>query len=408
MEKVILKPEPVLVTPEISEFRLSFIRVDSFSRLIDPAAPLGFLSTPELFAAKYLSYLKGEAEVKFPFSADHFWQRYLGAINLRQVSPRSAVSHLLPPVESGLLKLILPALPEVKTWVNGYSWPHGSGVVLSLRVGKQMKLEEVGDLGALLRHARLFAIPGNLKQLKNLDEVMDSAMAVLNRNTRKVDPADVQGKLFSVVTFIARRTEGCVANDNLDSLFSKVMNSLLTFKYDWQEETVNPSEIILGNIQEEARELDSTTPGARGVVPGHAIFHAKRGRVVWFPENFIDSVVLKKSEINHRNGCYHNNLTSLSMQIEGLGALVETIFRKLKQGRLVSSSMDAYGTYAVMNLVNLYKGEGTYRSTSAKEQMTANNMLPTLNSLCEGYGLAGIEPQKQVKKEPETKQYIDS
>lgn len=114
MEKVTPKSEPVIVTPEISEIRLSFIRVDSFNSLIDPNAPMGFLSTPETYAARYSSYLKDDNQLKFPFSADHFWQRYLRAINLHQVGPRSAVSHLLPPVQSSLLKLILPSLPEVK------------------------------------------------------------------------------------------------------------------------------------------------------------------------------------------------------------------------------------------------------------------------------------------------------
>lgn len=292
--------------------------------------------------------------------------------------------------------------------MNGYSWPHGSGVVLSLRVSKQMRLEEVGDLGTGLRHARLYALTGNLKQLRNLDEVMDQAMLILNRNTRKVDSADVQGKIFSVVTFITGRTDGCVASDNLDSLFHKVMNGLLTFNYDWREETKNPSEIILDNIQEETKGLDSFNPGTRRTVPGHTIYHAKRGRVVWFPENFVDHAVLKKSEINHKNGCYHNNLTSLSMQIDSLGALIESISGKLRQGHLVSSSMDTFGTYAALNLVNLYKGEGTYRSTSAEAQITANNMVPTLNSCCEGYGMTGVETKKPVKKEPENKQYIDS
>ena len=123
----------------------------------------------------------------------------------------------------------------------------------------------------------------------------------------------------------------------------------------------------------------------------HLVYGTRRGRAVWFPELFLSA-----DEGVQSLGCYHRNLTLLSMQIESLSGLLAEVDRRITQGKVLPQGVVQCAKQAARLLETLYNGkdatygeEATYRSGSARAQLERNDLVPIINRVRHYFG---IEP----------------
>jgi hypothetical protein len=102
--------------------------------------------------------------------------------------------------------------------------------------------------------------------------------------------------------------------------------------------------------------------------PGHILYGGRRGRVVWFPGNFIGVAAYE-----HTLACYHQNLTMASLQTESLCRMAKDAADLVINNQPLSNCSVAYRTCAQLSagiLGRLYGGTfDTYRSNSVRDQI---------------------------------------
>jgi hypothetical protein len=147
---------------------------------------------------------------------------------------------------------------------------------------------------------------------------------------------------FTIAT--VTRGDGVDENASLapEGEIHRVLHGLCRWSETWQNDAGLDS-------PEKANLLKGAHPN------GHLLYASKNGRAVWFPEHFKSA-----DKKPHRLGCYHRNLTLLSLQTE---ALIQS----------VKPAGDALAKPAAWLLGRLYGGKATYKSASARAQIDADN-----------------------------------
>ena len=139
-----------------------------------------------------------------------------------------------------------------------------------------------------------------------------------------------------------------------DSPVHRALEGLCTGSADWRD-TPAPA------LEEQRLE---TKRGPRA----HLLLACGNGRVVWFPKAF-EPVQARQTRL----GCYHRNLTLLSLQVESLLGLVQLGHHDLATRRAVRSGpLQDIVVLAAQELGRLYgRTAKTYRSASAPAQIDA-------------------------------------
>lgn len=356
---------------QISEFRVAFLQVESFDGLIPAAAPFGFMANPATYEASFAQAQKGLGLWELPRHSGHFWQYYLQARKLEEAKPKDIRSKLLPAFFPSVAKAsVNPGIPA-RVVCSGYGWPHAMGVVASLTVKGAFTLKQAVAHALALRYDAVYQLPGPAAAPVQLVDLLDEAMNRLRGTLRGAGAnAGNPGQLFSVVTFINGSGVNAATELKLNSQVHKALEGLAGWNRLWD----TAKHKTLGN---------AITPIKNEEIAGHQVFRASRGRSVWLPGYFGMSDLRVA-------GCYHSNLTLLSLQIESLATLAEFTAAKLTANQPISQSLSEYARGAAINLSLLYgANKSTYRSASASHQIAENGYIPAINQLRKHFKING-------------------
>jgi hypothetical protein len=357
---------------QIREYRISFLQIETLNGLVPANAPCGFLANPDSYEQAVILAQAGQGAWQLPKHSGHFWQYYLPARKLETANPRKAVSRLLPVFIASLLRPALeaglvPAGAAVRANCSGYAWPHCLGVMVNLNVQGAFALAEAVDLAMSLRYAPLYR-PGDEAAPLNLEVLFERSFDLLRSQTlgpagTAAGAAGEPGDLFSVVSFISGSGASVAKAPPAKGQVHKALEGLSSWNRLWRS-------LTLGALTQ------SITPAQNDNILSNVLYRSRRGRVVWQPGNFQTPDV-------RAVGCYHSNLSQLSLQIESQAVLVEKVAARYRDPQAaVGASLQAYAKSAAVNLSLLYgASKETYRSASARDQILDNGYLSAINEL---------------------------
>jgi hypothetical protein len=350
------------MTINVLKYRISFFQIEVFNNLISPDAPFGFLATPDSYESAFTNAQTSKGLWVLPAHSGNFWRHYLHSRRIEEANSREAPRRLLPVFTPSFMKPIFSSAIPGRATLSGYCWPHCLGVVLNLFIESNQSLQSMVQQAFSLRYDPNYLLNKTNLAAITLGSLLDQAMEKL-RNTAlgpNCKPG-TPGELFSVITFIDGDGVDCSIKIVCNSLLHKALFGLCKWNRGWDKTNlVNFDHVV--------------TPFKDDTIQGHALFHSTRGRVVWFPSYFNQS--------NLRIvGCYHSNLTTLSLQVESLGAIVKLAADKFATQTVPQSFLD-YSHNAAVNLSLFYGGSrDTYRSASARDQITENSLISSINTV---------------------------
>jgi hypothetical protein len=358
---------------EISEYRIAFFKIEVFDNLIPMNAPFGFLANSTDYKQAFADAQSGKGAFVLQTDTGRYWLYCLKVNSLRKADPNKVCDLLMPAFVSSFIKINLSAGLPARATLTGYCWPHCQAVVLNLFVEANQSLKEVVEQGISLRHKPHYSInPGSPDEF-NLGKLLDLAMVKLHKITlgSESEPG-MTGDLFSIVTFIKGIGVEPGIKFALNSQLHKALYGLSTWSPLWEAV--------------ELQNYDQTiTPIKNKEIPGHVLCHSSHGRVVWLPGYFgPDFDELRPA------GEYHSNLTTLTLQVESLGALVKQAAAKYAAKEVVSPFYEEYSRSAAVNLSLFYGGnQSVYRSASARDQIKENDLIPSINAVRHHFPIAG-------------------
>lgn len=344
-----------------------------------PYDPAKFLTYQKQFDAALEQALANPNQLTLPWPwrspryKHNFWENYNE--NKALDSMRGADAwRLRVPLRVTIPATIRAPFAQSALLVDVFLYPHGIGIALHCRLRPKQKM---GD-----EHAPNQLMSFSLKQLiaRAFDARTNGAYTLEWKNgateTLKLNPLTTQlfqyvrdltlganampgtreVKPFTVATVI--RASGVDETSALDpeGEIHRALYGLANWRETWESDAglENPEN---ANLLQEPHPL------------GNYLYRASRGRVVWFPTHFS-----AKNKRNHKLGCYHRNLTLLTMQTEALLQAVKLVDDTLNMGQTPSAVLNDLAYPAALLLGRLYGGKGTYKSISAKAHIESDNM----------------------------------
>lgn len=382
----------------IDELRMSFVWLEYTPALMVPGAE-GFTMAALGRRASYWGMFEqaqearnGPGTLKVPWPPSkgryihRFWSYYLelGRLPLVDVEADDAWIHLVPLRESIKSRVTIqpPAgsayLPRMKrVTVEGYHYPHAIGVVVTLEIETNAQFAGAVDGAVSLRNAARYQLEPPQEPLEPLQEayVLDALGAHLIKRQRDktlkpgTRPGRTIGNPLSIVTVI--KGSAGQTRPKSKGQIHRALDGLCTWNTNWR----------MANLHKLAEcrldPIDKDTPF-------RLLYGTDKGRAVWFPDAF------EARGVTHLLGCYHKNLTMLSLQVESLIAMSLIADSYLTTGRLMPPSMEDLARRSVIMLDRLYKGESTYKSKSAARQIVDSGHLGAINNVRKTFGLTPI------------------
>jgi hypothetical protein len=115
------------------------------------------------------------------------------------------------------------------------------------------------------------------------------------------------------------------------------------------------------------------------------LYGLDRGRAVWFPDLFT-----KQGRV-HALGCYHRNLTLLSLQTESLVELMCAAGAYIDATKPLPLAMEDLAKGAAGVLGRLYGGnQDTYQSWSPRAQIDGNRYADTINKVRQFFAMGAL------------------
>lgn len=319
-----------------------------------------------------------------------FWTHYLGGRTLGQ-DPKGdwkrfvPLRHTVPACASEAAAGEVEGLAvAVEGWgasprVETFLYPHGAGVVVTTDLLGELEPEAAAASLREVRHhagARLVGdAPGEARY--NVEHLSTAVLDHVRRWIGGPRTPSVRLPPFTLATVIQGSWDRPSRVEPDDPLH-RVLESLCT------GDRVFPGSLSAEVLQRRSLDVKSGRP------PEWLLYGTERGRAVWFPGHFTASVG-RRSPL----GCYHRNLTLLSLQVESLLALNEVGLKMLRDARGIRSPfLESRVRAAARQVKILYDGfdhaswEQTYRSSSARSQVDAGDRKERLNRLRDLLGLA--------------------
>jgi hypothetical protein len=364
------------MTIRIFEARKSWIWFDAHGAFL--TAPqgdgLGRRAATEVGYADLLARAKdgsGPLTLPWPPGAglfNGFWRRYLeGAPD--DVGATAAWKHLTPlrlavPVgdggaaaDAGGLRVEPGAIPCERLTLEAFLYPHGLGLVATVY------LRQVADLPATVERARecsetvapILADGEARRGPFKLSLLAAPLFAALHTRTGGPGQPEDRSGPFSIATLVNGEVDPGEAVVRQNGSLHRALVGLGTGDPYWAD-TAAPALA--------APHLLETRRGPQQ----HLLLADDDYRVVWFPKAFRAS-----AQRTTALGCYHTNLTRLSLQVASLLALARLAHADLAaQRRVRSGRMEDLARLAVLHLGRLYgRTDDTYRSASAPAQIDA-------------------------------------
>jgi hypothetical protein len=371
---------------QIHDFRLSLVWVQSYLDLLEPfvspQVPLAFLGRSYEYEAA-LETLLGDPEatvgpgLTVPWGNvrhQSFWRHYLnGQI---QPDPRLCWQNLIP------LRGTLPFDPP-PSWLPGrihvesYYYPFGSALVVTAVCTASLSQEELVLMARRVRKTGKYTAEWlpvesrwvGLKTLADLalDLQRETALgAGAGPGPRTVEP-------FTVLTVVQGE------NVDLEPLpengeVHRMLEAVTAWPNRWRS-------CPLPALAEARLQ-------ASAVSTADAVYGRKRGRTIWFPEQFRHH-----GAAIHALSCYHRNLVLASMAVESLVALAEATNRVVAAGQRLPPDHQSCARHAARILGQLYGGaNSTYRTMSTAVQIDQNEYVPPINKLRRFFNLHQLQP----------------
>lgn len=409
----------------IKEFRLSFIWFERLSTLLDGSvltAPMAFLGAPDTFVKAFNDAReetigvveKYRAQNPTPSPADPDYPRLMKAWRkafYQHVNPLLAASTaLMPPwpyleanythyfwlyylrrnpnkidgeiawqyfvpLRTGFSAKIKASRPRDRVLVDGLLYPHGIAVIIMLGLQPEHGTGDDPESGMTLHRAVQRAVDARSKD--SYDVRWDNGTP---------ERLKLDGLAFRLLDHLRERTLGAGAPDGVRSInpFSiatiirgsgvqsalpvppngdihRALEALSTWHASWQTNQLH--------------DLDKARLRLRfGHPKGHVLYHLERSRAVWFPDAFQSRHSFKRTL-----GCYHRNLTLLSLQTEAMIQMLRLRAGFKEAGAAVPDVLDVLAHSAADRLGILYgSNEDSYQSSSPRAYIDETKGLKQL------------------------------
>lgn len=370
------------MTIRVTELRLSFVWFEPFP---GGAGALSSLADPKAYQNAFLGARRGAKAFKLPWRnllGQHFWEYYLEKAVLDQVAWEKAWKSLIPLCPPSLPKAKKPPAPYYRVAVEGFLYPHGVAASVIMVLKEDMALANAVERAMEARHTKIFDLTwpdktttqGSLEDMGKL--VLDFLRTTaLGSSARRESPL---AEPFSVATAVDGSVPDPATPNPSNGDVHRALEALCSFHPLWRINTLHP--------------LDETTClrfKDKGFMPdGHLLYGLERSRAIWFPGYF--------SRIQGRRirklGCYHNNLSLVSLHTESLVSLMRRASEFIRHHRSMSLDLEKLVRSAAGTLGRLYGGieEKTYRSWSPRRQMEDGKSLGVIDQVRDFFGMSKL------------------
>ena len=376
-----------MAAPTVSDVRLSLIWTQTHTQQLGNPQPVGgmnWLGRRVAYAARFSSVAALTAPLdglSAPWprpSGQLFWTRYLGGTQLGDMPGDTAWMNLVPFRTSAHVTLKAPWLLG-RVVVEGFYYPHGSALVVTALSSNTGGLAEAVEFAFQVRRHGAFGLTWRggagesmtvtLPEVANVclerlaAEAVGAQAPILNRTPEP----------FTVLTVVKGQGADSTMAVPQDGEIHRALEAMCSWSPGWKTQTLTP--LALATIK--ARAANAA---------GDIVYGRPRGRAVWFPRLFQDA-----SPGGHALGCYHRNLTLLTMQVESLSALVQATAVAVRgPARLPVAHIDC-ATFAGDLLGRLYSAAtDVYRSWSPRAQIDQNAMVTPINAVRDAFGMPPV------------------
>jgi hypothetical protein len=375
------------MTISVRELRFSLIWLKHLSA----QAPLTPLEDREMFKAEFEK--ARDAAQESPWSPpwrlgreQSFWEYYLYKY---KDSPRRLAGALINKHKAweNLLPLRLRSFGRIKisqelawlagcpVYIEGYRYSHAIAVVIniSIRESNGLPVEEVVDRTIRLRQQEnLFkaewpgAGPASRLSLTELGHTALDRLGSVGQVGEQDDwQPDSFASPFTLATFIDAKgadpfMDPALINEPAYGEFYRALDGLCSGAPEWRLYEPFGENLLL-------KKTTVPKPPSAPRPPGHIMRGTEAGRAVWFPKYFGEHFHGQERE-RPVLGSYHRRLTLSSLQVEGLITFLQRGQGFLKSGKMPVDLATRMG-WVCQLLGQLYGARGTYRSSSAYEQI---------------------------------------
>ena len=346
---------------QIKEIRLSFIQfeilADPLKALNPPPIPFSFLLSGAAYGQQWRALFQGASTV----GADLLppWHKGYAKLFWKYYAPQRQPGDLW----RSMVPFRRACVPVTASWLAGatpgtataaaYLYPWGIGVVMDVEAKLNLDLDQTVQFAFQTERSGKYILNGDAGKEYNMKPLMSQLIEEVRTEAYAATPQGQQGEIFSIVSVLDA--------DGVDTMKvpqdgQEVHQALEAFT-NW-----NPlyKKLALKPLKDYSIEI-KTSPAS------HVLYGGKRGRAIWFPEQFKNVAPYPDSVT-----CYHRNLTIATLQTESLCRFMAEIAVILNAGGTLANTSVAYSSAGKLSagiLGRLYGGAGTYRSHSIQVQI---------------------------------------
>lgn len=343
---------------QIKEIRLSFIQFEVLAQPLKALNPLVIPYSFLLSGASYGQRWKSLLEGKEPFLLAP-WQDGYAKLFWKYYAPERQPGDLW----RSMVPFRRACVPITASWLAGatpgtataaaYLYPWGIGAVMDVEAKLSLDLDQTVQFAFQAERSGKYSLNGDAGKEYNMKPLLSQLIESVRTEAYGATPQGQQGDIFSIVSVLD--ADGVDAT-KVPPDGQEVHQALEGFT-NW-----NPlyKKLALKPLKEYSIEI-KTSPAS------HVLYGGKRGRAIWFPEQF-KSV----APYPHSVTCYHRNLVIATLQTESLCRFMAEIAAMLDAGGTLANASVAYRTAGQLSagiLGRLYGGASTYRSSSMPVQI---------------------------------------
>jgi hypothetical protein len=372
----------------LHDLRLTFLWTETLPALFKKqeasGAPLGFIGSPDLYAARFDGIRQGITDpegLNAPWSksvGNFFWTFYLDRKVPGEISGEAAWKNLVPFRGRDTVSVEAPWLPRNGLFVvESFLYPHGIAVAVSARILMPLKVEEAVDQAHELRRTQkleVYWIGSQTRETSSLDELGGKALADLRRKVLgKEVAAEVNPQPFTIATIVQAEGVDASLGTPEGEEIHRALQALTTWSPTWRDDSL--------------KSFSETRLSLRTSPLGHVLFATRRGRAVWFPGLYRPSTIRLRSL-----SCYHRNLLFTSLQVESLAGLAAATDEVLSRGEIPPALQGKLAGRAAGILGRLYGADSsTYRSRSPRVQLEQNEHVEPINRVRDYFDMKPLE-----------------
>jgi hypothetical protein len=368
----------------LQQLRISLIWLEHFEALLaanPPArAPLAALGRRPSYEAEFNRARTRAAGLTLPWKqgtdlpVHYFWHYYFTTAPVSQVSSTEGWKRAVP--------LRATQVPKAADWtsgrlhVEGFHYPHAVAAVITLVLQEDLTLKQMIDKAVAARQQRKFDLKwpdGSQSQLR-LDVLAGRTLDLLR--AAQLGPAGPAGQRsampFSVATIIQGKQVNVATPVLQGGDIHRALEGLCSWHATWANDQLH--DLVKRQLQ------------IRHAPPGHLLYSLAKSRAVWFPDSF------RPNPATGSMGCYHRNLSLLSLQMEALLALMELTANSLTRQPLLPNALEDFARGPAGLLGRLHGAHmETYRSSSPQAQILDNHLDGVVNQVRNYYHMPPLK-----------------